>query len=232
MCRLLARLLGRPEPEAREAVLRSATALPLADRERVLWRAVLERVASPLGDESTRAFDAALRRLELGEVDALLAAVGAGLARRRGARELIAHLECPLSSRHVDEARRRVALGAVELLAADPLAVPLYLKLARHLREGDLRRRILDLAQRDLLHMDALRAACDAVAAAHDRDWLDRQLGGETDPRLRRIGLAALEAAAGRKDGWTADRRARLLQYRADTHPSVAGAAAYVFPPE
>jgi cellulose synthase operon protein C len=63
-------------------------------------------------------------------------------------------------------------------------------------------------------------------------DEIERQLQAQEDPRLRRIGLAALEEATSPRNGWTKHRLARLSLYRRDASPHVAAAAEMVKVPD
>ena len=87
------------------------------------------------------------------------------------------------------------------------------------------------LSNRGHLHHDAIAAAIGAVGALGRPDALARVLAGSGDARLRRVGLAALQAAASPENGWTAPRRALLAQLQRDPSLEVAAPAAWVVPP-
>jgi hypothetical protein len=71
-----------------------------------------------------------------------------------------------------------------------------------------------------------------AIARKSHPERIEEPLARAPDPSLRRLALEALVRAAADQGGWTAERRARLAAFRADTAPLVAEAAQFVFPPE
>ncbi|XYI00648.1 hypothetical protein ACMHYB_13180 [Sorangium sp. So ce1128] len=123
--------------------------------------------------------------------------------------------------------------GLLAALKADALAVPQYLGLAERLLQWrELGQALSELGERDLLHHDAMVAAMSAVRACVHPSLLEEQLRERRDPRLRRLALEALVQAASPKNGWTAERRALLVErYRKDPSPAVAGPASFVTPP-
>jgi hypothetical protein len=232
MAELLASVLGRPEPEARLALLAQATHLPLADRQRVFFRRCLALVAAPHVDEATRACQAVLARMLPDEVELVGARLVALIPRRRNLERLIAEVATAVHA-HAPAFKREVARLVIVGLAADPLAVRLHLELAGKTQEWkELAQTLIEVARRGLLHADAMSVALRAVARATHPELIEGQLRGESDPGLRRLALEALSCAAGPGKGWSRARRQRLEQYRADAAPLVAGAATFIFPPD
>ncbi|WP_437783310.1 hypothetical protein [Sorangium sp. So ce1097] len=229
---LLAAILGRAEPEARLDLLRRAAHLPLRDEARSLFLRLIEHMAAPAPEEAAEALSAALARMQHGEV-AIVVQRLAELSPRR--RHLVAFLPALSARLGPYAAKHHVAVGQ-GLLAAlerDALAVPQYLGLAaRLLGWRELAQALADLGRRDLLHHDAMVAAMSAVHACVHPSHLEEALRESDDPRLRRLALEALVQAASPKTGWTAARRALLVErYRNDPSPAVAGPAGFIAPP-
>jgi hypothetical protein len=229
---LLVRVLARPEPEARLALLSRMSYVPLTDARRVLLGECVRRMGSTDPREATVAASVVLTRMGPGDVPAVTARFVELLPARRTLLALLSALEPrlgPYGPAHVKDVARAV-LGP---LAADAHAVPQALGLAARVfdwrRLGDA---LIHLASRDLLHVDAMNAAHAAVRTCAHPELLEAHLAPQKDARLRWIALRALENASGVGEGWTAERRARLARYRADASPLVAGAAEFVFPPE
>src|SRR6185503_13330965 len=88
------------------------------------------------------------------------------------------------------------------------------------------------LAQRNLLHADAMAAAQDAIRHCTHPVQVETALAQQANPRLRRLGVEALRQSAAPQHGWSEERRQKLAAYQADPDPLVAGAAAYIFPPD
>ena len=59
---------------------------------------------------------------------------------------------------------------------------------------------------------------------------LEQSLAVSADDRLRRLALTSLVAATERNQAWSDDQLVRLMNYRQDTSPLVAGAAQFTFP--
>jgi hypothetical protein len=227
---LLVRVLGRKEPEARLDLLQRAAWLPLADRKRVLFRALVERMGADRPDEATLAATAAVHRMQPSEVAAIVDRMRELLPRRRLALALV---PCFATSAYGATPRHGVARGVLEALARDRLAVVHRIRFAGGLLETkELAALFRTLSEEHMLFADALVAACEQARRSVRPDSLDRELGAAGDPRLRRIALEALACAATAVSGWTKERRERLVAYRADPDLLVASAAAYVFLPE
>lgn len=231
VCALLGTLLGRAEAEARLDLLGRVAGLPLRDGKRALFHRLLTHLGTDAPIEAAQALEAVLRLMRDGE-DMTVARRLGELATRRP--HLVAFL--PVLSRQLgpyrSSAMERIADHLLELLRKDPLTTPHYLALgARVWAWGKLADVLVELSKRDLLHHDAMVAAVAAVRASLDAGLLEERLHRAADPRLRRLGLAALVELASPEKGWTRERRARLSQYRADPSPAVAGPASFVFPP-
>jgi uncharacterized protein YjeT (DUF2065 family) len=126
----------------------------------------------------------------------------------------------------------RVAEELLIALRKDPATTPLYLTLgARLWGWRELVAALVELSNRDLLYHDAMEAALVATRSCIHPSFIDEALQKQADPRLRRIGLAALVDSASPKNGWTRERRERLELYCKDPAPGVAGPASFVFPP-
>ncbi len=127
----------------------------------------------------------------------------------------------------------QVAEDLLLALRGDEAATSLYLQLGTRVWGYPKLVAVLsDLSVRDLLHFDAMEAALAAVRASPHPDLLEASLTSHSDPRVRRLGLAALVHAAGPKEGWTKDRRSRLSRYQRDPSIAVSGPASFVLPPE
>ena len=70
-----------------------------------------------------------------------------------------------------------------------------------------------------------------AMGKCAEPELQEAALTRQSDARLRRLAVAALEKA-GAREGWTPARRARLLAYREDFSSLVSGRALFVFPPD
>jgi hypothetical protein len=165
------------------------------------------------------------------EVDRVVAVLASLLPRRRRIHTLVDALT-PRLGPYTRPPLLSVAQGLLVHLRVDPHAIPLYLTIGARLWDGEqLAAVIADLSQRNLLYLEVLETLHTAVRASVHASLLDLRLGGHADPRIRRLGLTALVAAAAPKDGWTTERRARLDVYMADRSPEVAGPASFVWPP-
>jgi hypothetical protein len=226
---LLGKLLARPEPEARVSILQRATGLPLRDLDRSLFRMILAHLdRGP--EEAGQAIHAAMFRMHSDEVPTVLERIDANLSRRP---VLVAILPALRLSPHAPAQHREIARGALALLEGDPHLVTLAVELSGHLLGYvELGKMLVRLARADLLHADAMVAATSAIRLCVHKELLENVLAAESDPRLRRLAVAALAEAAGPGKGWSRERRERLECYRGDPSPFVAGAAQLIFPPE
>jgi hypothetical protein len=228
---LFAEVLDRRQPEARLAFLKSVPQAPLRDARRVLWRALLRHLGAPDPAEAAATLGALLARMEGAEVPLLTARLAGLLPNRQVAQALITHLAAALHA-WAPARHQQVARALLPALIADrfgaTLAVPL---LARTRDDAGYADGLEALSARDHLHHDAVALAVRHVDGFASPDRLARRLAAHVDPRLRRVALAALVAAAGPENGWAPARRALLATLQADASLEVAGAAAWVFPP-
>ncbi len=229
---LLARLVARPEPEARIDLLRRAAHLSLVDRQRVFLGACRDRLRSPYDDETRAAVDAVLARSAEEDVPALAATLD---ALREDPRAL--HVAAAALVAHDVRARRshRDAAAALETIA---LRDPRWSKIAvdasaARAIAGDLLVTLERLAEAGALDIDATIAARDAVAAVREEELesTTMALGASRHAIVRRIAVWALERDAGPGRGWTPPRLALLGRLRSDPVAEVAGAAERVWPP-
>ena len=243
LAKLLSLVLARKEPEARLELLRRAPVLPMKDRERTFLAACLARLDSRFTDEVAAALAAVLGRANEGDLPAAAAAFSALRDNRRAVDLIGAHILSALPARSAMAAR--VAQAFVQALAADPRAVPLYLRCALRVHGEPLSvdhcvELLREVARRGWLDGAALAAAREAVQALPvartpiaQLDALQARLQAEHDPALRLLALTVLATVA-RPDngqGWTAERRARLQTFALDASHLVAGAAEFIFPP-
>jgi hypothetical protein len=228
---LLATILGRPEPEARLDLLKRAAALPLRDLERALFKRLLAHLDARAPDEAAAALAAALQRMLAAEAAVVSDRLKAFVPRRRHLAAFLPVVAAVLGP-YARAAHVTVAEGLLKALGSEPRTAPQYLSLgARLWGWQDLGEALVDLSKKDLLYHDAMVAALEAVRSCAHPGALDELLQKQRDPRLRRLGLAALVEAASPQNGWTEARRARLGQYQNDPSPGVSGPAQVVFPP-
>ncbi len=232
LARLFARVVERPEVEARIQLLQRLAYVPLRDAERAIFEVCLLRMAGPHPDEAKIATTAAIERMGPGEAERVVHRLEQLVVRRR---LLVAFLEVirPRLTSHARPQVMQIGAGLLSILRADTHLVPQAIELGpRLLGWKELAEMLVGLAERDLLHADAMVAAEGAVRSTLHPELLEAHLTGSPDPRLRRIALAALVIAASPGKGWSAARRERLEAFRRDPSPLVAGAAELVFPPD
>jgi hypothetical protein len=199
--------------------------------DRALFGRLVAHLATKDEVEATLALNAVLGRMNASEVDTIVAALAALLPRRRRLQTLSNALAQRLGP-YSPNPLRAVAKGLLGHLRDDAHALPLYVTLGARLWDwDDLAKAVADLSARDLLYFEVMEALLTTIRGSVHASLLDDRLGKHADPRVRRLGLAALVAASAPKDGWSAARRARLDAYRADPSPMVAGPAHFVTPP-
>jgi len=228
---LLARILGRPEPEARLDLLARAAWLPLRDHDRAMFRRLVAHMHTDSTDEAEKALLAALNRMNPSEVGAVVDCIRQLAVRRK---RLVCFVNAvagrvgPYAANHHVE----VARGVAAHLRDDVHAIPTYLLLAGRLfGYAQLAETFEDLSTRELLHYDAMVAAMQAIRECIHPALLEPKLRSHSNSAVRRLGLEALKHAASPKNGWTKQRRELLERYRSDESPGVAGPAAFVFLP-
>ncbi|NOK11721.1 hypothetical protein [Corallococcus exercitus] len=231
---LLAKVLARPEPDARIDLLRRAAWLQVKDRERVFLSACGARLASPYDDEVRAAMGALVYRADERDVPLMERMLAAVVEDRRA---LSVAMDALLQPR---ERMRPVPLQAVYglvtggLLTKDPCLAALRVRCAAVALGPPAFALHLDaMGQEGWLHADALMAAQVAVSnlPVDMMEVVGGRLAWSPSPEARRVALHCLvrDAADGR--GWTEERLAMLAEFQRDASPLVAGAAQFVFPP-
>ncbi len=225
---LLARVVDRPEPEARIDLLRRAGGLALVDEQRSLLAACRARLRSLFDEEVRAAMIALLARSTESDMPALGAALD-GL--RADPRAL--HVAAATLYAHDIRSRASWWMAADELAAVarrDPrwsmIAVQAALgrRLAAHLTAA---------IEQVPIDLDAALAARAAIIALPDEEIEEAvaTLAASRRPEVRRLAVWALEHDARPGRGWTPPRLELLARLRADPSPDVAGAAARLWPP-
>lgn len=225
---LLARLVARPEPEARIGILGRAASIGLVDRTRTLLAAIRDRLRSPHDDEVRAAMTAVLARSAEDDLPAL----GAALDALRGDPRAF-HVAAAALTGHEVRARASWRQAAVELETA-ALRDPRWSVVA--IRAAGARARPAELVvtiERATIDLDAALAARDAIAQLDDDALAGTvaALVASARPEVRRIAVFALAHDARPGRGWTPTRLAQLARLRGDPSPEVAGAAARLWPP-
>ncbi|MBI2392016.1 MAG: hypothetical protein HYV09_20660 [Deltaproteobacteria bacterium] len=229
---LLARLVRRPEPEARIALLRRGTSLMLVDPERALLDACRSRLSSRFDDEVRAATQAVLARSTEEDMPALEAAFD---ALREDPRAL--HVAASTLCAHDIRARRshRLAATALESVALrDARWSAIAIRAAgRRANASELVETLARVAGSNAFDVDAAMAAREAVNELREEDLeatVDA-LASSPHAELRRVAVWALERDAAPARGWTDRRLALLARLRRDRSAAVAGAAARLWPP-
>jgi hypothetical protein len=132
-----------------------------------------------------------------------------------------------------------VARAMIAALRDDPLTAGLRATLmARILPWSEVGDELTAMAAAHTLFPDTLEKAANGfgwVVHRPDREGLlelGARLRESDDPRLRRLGLAALVAFSQPPGAWTPETIALLAAYRVDPSPEVAGPAQFTFLPE
>jgi hypothetical protein len=236
LAQLLATLLAHPSSQVRLDTLQRCAALPVADSDRALQAPLLEALGSPLPDERAAAAGAVFATYAGRDANLLGDALRRILPNRRA---LITAVRSLAATLPWNRSRMLPSVHAVlAALAGDPLTAALQADLAVSALLWD---EVVDLLRRlalaDLLHAEVVTATIAVLQAsarradAADLAAFERALAEESDPRLRRVALAALVARAQPPRGWDTERLVRLQHYRADSAPLVAAAAQFTFPP-
>ena len=232
LAQLLAKVLMRPEPEARRELLAKAPSLPLHDHQRLFLSACLSRLDSRYYDEVQAAMQAVLRRALPVEV----AAYQAQLHQTRPNRRALALIVEQLGSAFDRKSKLLLSLGKVTLqvLGSEPHLATLLLRAAAQLAEPDELAQWLErLGDAGHLTLESLAAAEHAVQSMRgdDLEALELRLGNSRHDSLRLLAVRALQAAAVKGQGFTSARRERLARYQNDPALPVSAAAQLVFPP-
>ncbi|MBL8935197.1 MAG: hypothetical protein JNM69_11640, partial [Archangium sp.] len=228
---LLAKLVNRPEPEARIAILQRAPSLAVVDRERVYLSACRARLESRLDDEVQAAMSAMLARCQEPDVPALEQAL-TRLTKDRRMLERAA--ETLLSANVTSRASWKLMAEAVERVAASsPTLASLRVKAvaARDDREA-WAKAIEAIAREGRLDSDVVFAAAASSARLQklELDPMVERFAQNADAGARRLSVLLLERVVAAK-GWSPARLAQLGRLRRDDAPWVSSAAAMVWPP-
>lgn len=225
---LLARLLLRPEPEARIGLLLRARSLGLADRARTVLTAIRARLASPYDDEVRAAMGAILARSTEADLAALGEALRALTADPRAFHVAAAQLcASPIRTR---ASWRAAASQLVDAALGDPRWSVVAIQAAGARAVAADLVTTIELAPLDL---DASVAAIAAITQLDDHELAAAVTALIASPRaeVRRVAVSALAHDARAERGWTDTRLAQLARLRRDPSPLVAGAAARLWPP-
>lgn len=228
LSQLLARVLARPEPEARMDLLRRLRSIELVDAPRALLDAARGRLRSPFDDETAAAVAAIMQRATESDLGAVTASLD---ALRSDPRNL--HIAVRAIASYDLRARanwQRIGDVAAHVALRDPRWSTLAIEVVAACCDARAVVTILDHAPLDV---DAMVAARTAIERLPDDDLDDTLavLAASQRPELRRIAVWTLERAARPGRGWTPDRLGYLARLRDDPNPAVAGAAARVWPP-
>lgn len=160
---LLDRLLTRPEPAVRAAVLLRLRALPAADTERRLLPRLLALLASIVPGEARAAAAALFSMYAERDISALAAAVRGLRTARQALNIVVSALRLELSlSRRMHGAAARAVLAQ---LAGDPLLAALRVNLAMQALAGaELAQFLRALDERGEFHDGAFLAALDSLS--------------------------------------------------------------------
>ncbi len=229
---LLARVLDRPEPEARIDLLVRASGLAVSDPERAFLTACRARLRSLYDDEVQAAVQAVMMRSTEDDASATGAAVRITCGDPRALSVAIDAMRAFNVRSHV---AWRLAMEAAErAVSHDPTLTPLRLRCAVAWQEpSPLAALIVSLGEAGALSADALEE-CRAAVQSVPFDALEAfetTLAASVNPEVRRLAVHALARDAGPGRGWTPERLARLARYQHDSASVVAGAAQRVFPP-
>ncbi|KAI9715456.1 MAG: hypothetical protein M1812_005932 [Candelaria pacifica] len=235
---MLETLLSHPSAEVRMETLKRCKSTPPSDPSQHLSHRLLSLVESPIEDESLAAFIAIHKIYKETHVSLIVRAFETILlvGERRG---MIIHRVSPYLIRELSVHRQHtlpIALAILRLLENHSL--PLRMRLNYVFTTfpwPDFRIQFDKLTP--LLHADTLVHCEQEIEKQLTRradaklDELENEFSSSGDERLRRLGLAALDALSKKSQGWTDEMRDKLDRYRADESMLVREAAMDVFPP-
>lgn len=228
---LLAKLVNRPEPEARIAILQRAPSLAVVDRERVFLAACRARLESRLDDEVSAAMGAMLHRCQEADLPALEQALH---ALKKDRRMLEVAAELLLSARVASRGSWKLMAEAVERVArSSPVLATLRVKAAAARDDREVWAKAVEaVAKEGRLDADVVAAAAGSSEKLKrlELDPLVERFLGNPDAGARRLSLLLLEKVVAAK-GWSPERLGQLRRLREDASPWVASAAAMVWPP-
>ncbi|HZI10237.1 MAG TPA: hypothetical protein VE153_07555 [Myxococcus sp.] len=229
---LLARVLARPEPEARIDLLQRAAFLAVRDSERTFLSACGARLASPHDDEVAAAMRAVLHRADERDMERMEGMLEAVVEDRRALSVALGQLlSLPVYSRAVYV---KAALAAERVLSCDARLARLRVRcLAAALPPRELAGRLVAMGEAGHLHADALEACAHAVNGLPEGvlEEAGERLMASPSAEARRVAVWCLLRDASPGRGWTPERLARLARLQDDSSPLVSGAAQDIFPP-
>ncbi len=234
---LLAKVLSRPEPEARLDLLRRGPWLAIRDPARAFLSACRDRIASPYDDEVSAAMMSVVMRGAEDDVPALQKTLEKVRSDRRAFSVAIATM-----LQRTDRSRKVWVLGfeaAENAAAGDDALASLRVRIAGAWRSPEsfatLVNEIATKAGKLAPDVDAAcRLAIDAIPISGDVEVLPKleaALFASQSEDVRRLSVHALVRDAGPGRGFSDARLARLAAYQRDPSPVVAGPAQLVFPP-
>jgi hypothetical protein len=227
---LLAKVLDRPDVEARLELLSRAASIAVTDPERLFLRAMTRRMASPYADEVTAAARAVMARGREQDQALVGEAFVALSVDRRAFREAIDAL---LFHPWWFGTERQMGVALLDALSGDPRHSTTCARIAgRSLDALGFARWIERQATARALHMDALYACREGVTTHEDElETLLPHLAQSRVAEARRVAVWALEVDVASNGGWTDARLATLRALRDDADPMVSAAALCVLPP-
>ncbi len=233
---ILGGLVTHADPAVRLNVLRRFCDLPVTDPEGRLSESLFIAVQSDLPQEVEAASNAIFATYASRQADVIREALILLLPVRRALLIFLNALTAAVRARPLYLIE--TTLAVVDVLERDPLLTAYQVRAALNGFAWDQTAALLvRLAQSGRLHAGVLAEALGQVGGTiwkfDDLEQFEAFMRQQSDPMLRRIGLAALQAYTGvGRRGWTEAARAQLEIYRADPDPLVASAAQFIFPPE
>jgi hypothetical protein len=233
MSALFARLLQRPEPEARVAMLQKIKHLPLVDAERKLYKACLERCASEYSQEFEAAMEAVLYRARTQDTHEVASVLAKLMPKRRQFFSAFGALLRVLTK--TNQVIYEIARSLLRPIATDPLLTREYLRLTKQVCVwGEAKELLLSLEQKGLLTIDTFTDATSLLLLANRQEAMAAEEGfrAHESPMMRRLGLSLLMQLSSTGHGWIQSRRALLEVYQNDSSPIVASEAIRILPEE
>lgn len=233
---ILGRLGTHADPAVRLNVLRRFRDLPVTDPERRLSEPLFIAVQSDLPQEVEAASNAIFATYASRQADVIREALILLLPVRRALLIFLNAMNTAVRARPLYLIE--TTLAAVDVLERDPLLTAYQVRAALNGFVWDQPAAMLvRLSEYGRLHAGVLVEALGQVGwtiwKPDDVERFEAFMRQQSDPMLRRIGLAALQSYTGvGRRGWTEAARTQLEIYRADPDPLVASAAQFIFPPE
>ncbi len=234
---LLGTLLRHLEATVRVATAERCVTLPVKDTEGILLGRLLERMRSPLPDERSACATAVFAACTERDAERIGEVVRVIMPERRA---LLTIVDRFTAGAYQGQTRLKpIARAILVALSEDRLTAFLQVRIAAQLLSWEeIGVLLLKLVEWGDLRGDVLSGACEALRTATYRSdasglvGLERQLAGNANPYVRRLGLAALIGMAQSPWGWDAPRLELLRAYREDPAPLVAAIAQFTLPSE